>query len=167
MKIGALVTLVVMVAAGVAFPAVPAWAEAMQAPAEIDLRTKPVEVQLICQCGCTMVVAVCDCSTADSIRADIAGKMDSGMTQQAILTSYLTQYGEKVLAYPVKKGFNWTAWITPFAAVVVGGGLLTYLLRKWVRRHASGSTTVTTQQLTPEEESVYVPRLHEVLRKHF
>ena len=147
----------------------PANAESMKPPVEINRQTKPVEEQLVCQCGCTMIVAVCDCGTADQMRADIAAQMDAGVPPATILAGYVAKYGEKVVAYPVKKGFNWTAWITPFAAVGAGALLLYYLLHAWVNRHqvAAGEEPVQAERLDAEEEAVYGERVREVLRKYY
>lgn len=147
----------------------PAAAETMKPPAEVNLRTRPIEEKLICQCGCTMIVANCDCGTAEAMRTDIAQKLDRGMSEQAILAAYVAQYGEKVIAYPEKTGFNWVAWVTPFVALFAGGGLLYYFLRRWVGVHASleQQTSPETEVLAPEDESRYESRLEDILKKHF
>ncbi|MGE5576855.1 MAG: cytochrome c-type biogenesis protein CcmH [Syntrophothermus sp.] len=105
-----------------------------QAPAALAStpESKAVESNLICQCGCTMVVDVCDCGTADQIRADIQKKLDQGMTKDQILASYVKTYGEKVLAAPTKKGFNLTAWVTPFVAILLGAAVIFLAIRRWV-----------------------------------
>ncbi len=147
----------------------PAAAEAMNPPVEVNQRTRPIEGKLICQCGCTMIVANCDCATADAMRGDIARKLDQGMSEPAILAAYVAQYGEKVVAYPERKGFNWVAWITPFAGLLAGGGLLYYILRKWVGRHAAADEEgpQAEEALSPEEKSRYDSRVQDILKKHF
>ena len=44
-----------------------------------------------------------------------------------------SRYGEKVLSAPTFRGFNWLAWITPFAAVLAGGAGIALVIRRWVR----------------------------------
>ena len=44
-------------------------------------------------------------------------------------------YGETLLAAPTKKGFNLTAWVTPFLAILVGGCLVVLTLIRWTKRH--------------------------------
>lgn len=104
---------------------------ALAAPGAID--TKPVEKELICQCGCNMVVETCQCSLAEQIRADLAEKLQAGMSREEIIQVYMEKYGRTVLAYPPKAGFDLTAWIMPFAAVAAGGVGLYFLLRRWVQ----------------------------------
>lgn len=147
---------------------VPASAEVMKAPVETNRPTRAIESQLICQCGCTMVVEVCDCGTAENMRKDILSKMNSGMSDKQILADYMTQYGEKVLAYPEKKGFNWAAWITPFVAIVAGAALLYFILRNWVRSfNRSDAAAAPSVRLSQEEERLYDSKLQDVIKKHF
>lgn len=87
---------------------------------------------LMCQCGCTMVVSTCQCGTADQTRALIQEKIDKGETKEMIIQYFVDQYGEKVLASPTKKGFNLTAWITPFVIIILGGAIIFYMIKKWV-----------------------------------
>lgn len=147
---------------------VPASAEVMKPPVEINRPTRAVEQQLICQCGCTMVVDVCDCGTAENIRKDILNKMNSGMSNQQVLAAYIAQYGEKVLAYPEKKGFNLTAWIIPFVAIAAGAALLYFILRNWVRSfQRSEAAAPASTKLSQEEEKLYDSKLQDVIKKHF
>ncbi len=34
---------------------------------------------------------------------------------------------------PTLRGFNWLAWVTPFAAILMGGLGVTLVIRRWVR----------------------------------
>ena len=58
--------------------------------------------------------------------------MKNGETKDQVLSYFVTQYGEKVLAAPTKKGFNLTAWVTPFLAVGAGGTVVYFVLREWI-----------------------------------
>ncbi|BAS29252.1 cytochrome c-type biogenesis protein [Limnochorda pilosa] len=104
-------------------------AEAPDARAEV----RALEAALICQCGCGMVVKDCECSWAVGAREDFAARLGEGQTRDQILADYVAAYGETVLAAPTKQGFNLTAWILPFAAVMAGATLLVLLVRRWAR----------------------------------
>ena len=54
----------------------------------------------------------------------------------AILAAFRTRYGEKVLSSPTFRGFNWLAWVTPFAAILAGASGVTLVIRRWVRAPA-------------------------------
>lgn len=90
-----------------------------------------VSGDLMCQCGCSMVVANCVCGTADQMRATIAEKINSGLAKEQIIAFFVAQYGEKILAAPTKKGFNLTAWVIPFLALGVGGAVVYFAVAAW------------------------------------
>lgn len=131
--------------------------------------TKPIEAQLICQCGCTMTVVTCDCATAGQFRTEIAKMLEEGKTAKEILQFYVDKYGEAVLAAPTKSGFNLTAWITPFAAVLAGGALLYFLLRRWVLKYKENEEENPVADVVSEEEvdQRYLQQVDKVLKEHF
>jgi cytochrome c-type biogenesis protein CcmH len=47
--------------------------------------------------------------------------LESGLTVDQIIKMQVDEYGETVLSAPSKFGFNLTAWLTPFVALVAGG----------------------------------------------
>ncbi|HUA34885.1 MAG TPA: cytochrome c-type biogenesis protein CcmH [Candidatus Binataceae bacterium] len=95
---------------------------------------------LTCQCGCGLTVANCNhptCSFSVPLRTEIEGMLDRGMSRDAIIGFYRNKFGEKILSAPTTEGFNLLAWTMPFAAIVVGGGLIAIAFTRW--RHAPGS----------------------------
>ncbi len=149
-----LVTMLVLL-----IPATPAYA----------LTSKDIEKELMCQCGCTMVVDVCDCETANQIRTKITEMMSQGQGKSQIVAYFVNQYGEKMLASPPKRGFNLVAWILPFAAVVVGGAALFFILKAWVRKGREGAEGVSVTLVQPvsvQESEEYRGRLQEELKKY-
>jgi cytochrome c-type biogenesis protein CcmH len=131
------------------------------------LTSKEVEKQLMCQCGCTMVVDVCDCETANQIRAKITEMINQGQDKDQIVGSFVTQYGEKMLSSPPKTGFNLIAWVVPFAAVAVGGTALFFILRVWARKGRS-EVEEAVSLVTPvsaEETEEYRGRLEAELKR--
>ena len=92
--------------------------------------------ELACQCGCGYTVASCggamQCDVGDQMAVLVSQKVKKGETKEEILTYFVNQYGEKVLAAPTKEGFNLTAWITPFLAVGAGGTVVYFVLREWL-----------------------------------
>jgi cytochrome c-type biogenesis protein CcmH len=80
------------------------------------------------------VLSTCECGTAEQMRTEIAGMIDKGQTKDDILNYYVGKYGEKVLAAPVAQGFNLSAYITPFAVILLGAGAIALIARQWVIR---------------------------------
>src|SRR3989442_10070242 len=70
------------------------------------------------------------------MKKEIAERLARGEDGETILAAFRAQYGEKVLSSPTFRGFNWLAWVTPFAAILAGplGGTL--VIRRWVRAPA-------------------------------
>ncbi len=100
-----------------------------------------IENALMCECDdkCGKVLINCNSSTSDKHRADLKKHIDSRLTKEQIIKIYVDKYGEKVLSAPTKSGFNITAWITPFAAILGGGLGIRQILRVWIRKN-SGAT---------------------------
>lgn len=126
--------------------------------ASLLLLTTPVQAaeavddiarELMCQCGCTMIVYNCDCGTADQMRGVIREKLDGGQTKQQILDYFVGQYGETVLSAPTKEGFNITAWIMPFVGLAVGIGIVYLVLTRWLLASSKKPETASVQS---EEE---------------
>jgi cytochrome c-type biogenesis protein CcmH/NrfF len=95
-----------------------------------------VEESLTCQCGCGLTVHACNhlqCSSGDPIKKEIARRIASGEDKATILAAFRAQYGEKILSSPTFQGFNWIAWIMPFAAVLGGGIGISLVIRRWTR----------------------------------
>ena len=89
---------------------------------------------LTCQCGCGLTVANCnhpECNFSVPMRGEIQNMIDKGMDRPAIIAIYRTKYGEKILSAPTTEGFNLLAWVMPFFAVAVGGGLIVMVLGRW------------------------------------
>lgn len=88
--------------------------------------------ELMCQCGCTMIVYNCECTTAGQMKEVIRTKLDSGQTRQQVVGYFVEQYGETVLSAPTKEGFNLTAWIFPFVALAIGVVIVYFVLTRWM-----------------------------------
>lgn len=76
-------------------------------------------------------------STADSpdaawMRGFIRAKVTEGWSKQRIVDTLVYQYGERVMAGPAKQGFSLAAWLTPFAIIFGGAGVLGALLTRWL-----------------------------------
>jgi len=123
-----------------------------------------ISKQLICQCGCTMVLLNCshaECGSREAMTTLIQQKIDQGQSEEQIIQLFVAQYGEKVLAAPPKRGFNLTVWIMPFAALLFGAGVIYIALKKWVRRE----TRSQTYTVVDEEDEKYRHQLEEELKE--
>lgn len=119
---------------------------------------------LTCTCGCNMLVSACEgtmeCGAAEDIKNQIMEKLNSGMSKDEVLSFFVNRYGERILSSPTPRGFNLTAWILPFAAVIFGIGTVYVLLKSWTTRKRPGYEQASFK----EEDEVYLEKIEEELR---
>jgi cytochrome c-type biogenesis protein CcmH len=123
-----------------------------------------LENALMCKCDdkCGKVLMNCTCSTADKTRANFSKMLESGLTVEQIIKMQVDEYGETVLSAPTKFGFNLTAWLTPFVALVAGGfGVRKFLLACMGKKDGSDSKKVSVPE--PEIPEKYSKRLKDEL----
>jgi len=158
--LGLLVSLLLLFTAG------PVWA----APVDEKLQ-KEIETMLVCQDDCGMIVSVCDNSTAEYMRGIIKQKLAQGMGKDEVLKEFVKIYGTKVLAAPPKEGFNITAWVTPFIAILVGALVIYFVVDKWVfNKEEDEEVAVAGGQIARKLDRVqleeYEGKLDEELKKY-
>jgi cytochrome c-type biogenesis protein CcmH len=114
---------------------------------DTDAAYREVANAIICQCGCNSVLHDCGmhgCGSATPMRAEIRLKLRNGETPEAILASFVDQYGLVVLAAPPASGFNLTAWIMPFVALLGGAFIAKKVLSSWRRESIARSPESST-----------------------
>jgi cytochrome c-type biogenesis protein CcmH len=94
-----------------------------------------LENALMCKCDdkCGKVLINCTCDTSKETRKVLMSKLESGLTVDQIVQQYVDKYGETILSAPTKSGFNLSAWIMPFAALVIGGFGVRKVMQSWIR----------------------------------
>lgn len=104
-------------------------------PPALSVTVDEITQGLTCTCGCNMLVSACEgameCGAADRIKAEVMERLNLGQSGEEIMGYFVSRYGEKILSAPTRKGFNLTAWVLPFLAVISGGGVLYLILGKW------------------------------------
>jgi cytochrome c-type biogenesis protein CcmH len=101
-----------------------------------------VSTKITCQCGCGAVLDNCpheDCGWGVPARLFIEEQLTSGNSPEQLIQYYESEYGKVVLAAPTKRGFDVTAWVTPFIVIVMGAVGIYYLLRMWAARRESAT----------------------------
>jgi cytochrome c-type biogenesis protein CcmH len=117
--------------------------------------------ELMCPADCVMTLAACEMTEAVQMRGFVRAKVTEGWSKQQITDVLVEQYGERLLAAPTKKGFNLTAWITPFAVILAGGVLIGVLVTTWIRqRRQLDARARAVVNLSPSKDlAVYRSRL--------
>ncbi len=125
-----------------------------------------LENALMCQCDdkCGKVLINCTCDTSKETRNTLMTKLGSGLTVDQIIQQYVDKYGETVLSAPTKTGFNLSAWITPFAALLIGGFGVRKVIHSWVRPASAGDDSKADAAEEPAPETVkYSKKLQDEL----
>jgi len=136
-------------------------------------RALQTEIQnaLACYCGCGMTIQGClggmICSESKTISKEVAAHLQNGKGKPEVLQAMVAQYGERILAAPTKEGFNLTAWILPFVALVVGGFIVAKVIAGWKKQtpvSMPGSPVVAAKKEN-EPSDPYQDRFERELRE--
>ncbi len=96
-----------------------------------SITTSEIEAELMCTCGCTMVLNTCACGTSDEMRNTINGMISEGKTKEEIIGWHVANHGETILAAPTRRGFNLIAYTAPWVGLLFGAGLAVVFVRRW------------------------------------
>ena len=125
---------------------------ATTANAALAARASLVDVEDEVMCTtCNVALNVAESPQADRERAFIRGLIDQGRTKKQIKAALVAEYGDDVLALPKSGGFGLTAYVVPFALVIVLAGGLALLLPSWRRRSPQGIGDTTAEPLSDDE----------------
>jgi cytochrome c-type biogenesis protein CcmH len=95
--------------------------------------------QLMCICGCNQILLECNhvgCPASDGMRNELMASLTRGDSDSLVEQGFVQKYGPTVLAAPTTKGFDRAAYIMPFAALILGFGLIGLVIRSWKNRPA-------------------------------
>src|SRR5580704_9718110 len=106
-----------------------------------DPATRFTEIghQLMCICSCGQILLECNhvgCPDSDGMRNELMAAVSRGDSDSLVEQSFVQKYGPTVLAAPTTAGFDRTAWIVPFAALIAGIVVLILIVRAWKNRPA-------------------------------
>lgn len=111
----------------------------------------PVSEELICLCGCRMLLSECDhttCGSRPSQLASIANLRAAGLDPDAIIEEMVALYGSEVRAAPPQRGWHMLAWFAPGTVILLASlGLLVYIRT----RPDLGPQEETSDELSAED----------------
>ena len=87
---------------------------------QIDAKAREIEDNLIAPCCWSQPVSQHYSPVAEQIRKEVRSMVAAGKSRDEILDYYVAEYGERILAAPRAKGFNLTAYILPWVALLAG-----------------------------------------------
>jgi len=116
-------------------------------------RFNDISDRLVCQCGCQMILRVCNhqnCPSAIPMRLDIENQLQAGKDDDTIVASFVTQHGQKVLSSPPVTGFNLAAWVMPGFALLIGLFLIATFASRWATRRKLAAAAALATTIDPE-----------------
>src|SRR5271163_4872540 len=93
--------------------------------------------QMMCICGCNQILLECNhvgCPDSDGMRNELQDAVNRGDSDSLVEQAFVQKYGPTVLAAPTASGFDRAAWIMPFAVLILGFGLVIFVVRAWKNR---------------------------------
>jgi len=115
-------------------------------------------VRLVCQCGCQMILRVCNhvnCPSAVPMRHEIEKQLLDGKDNDTIVASFVDEYGQKVLSSPPATGFNLAVWVMPGFGLLVGLWIVWMLASRWASK----------RKLEPEPSVAVDPEIRKRIEK--
>src|SRR5437763_5744225 len=98
--------------------------------ASLDARTDEIGALLRCPVCQGLSVADSPSTMARNMKAEVREKLAAGYDQEQILADFERSYGEFVRLEPRMRGVNLVVWLGPLAALVGGGAVVTWLLKR-------------------------------------
>jgi len=153
------ISLLVLAAAALASFAPPVFAQNTTPPVSDD-EVNQIAKQMFCPVCENVPLDVCPTQACHQWRETIRTLIAEGRTEQEIKDYFVQQYGDRVLAAPPARGFNWLVYVVPPVAVIAGGVALFFAMRRWQR------PAKETRAVPPTiEDDDYVRRLEEELKR--
>jgi cytochrome c-type biogenesis protein CcmH len=126
--------------------------------ADTNQRFDKLGHRMMCQCGCNQVLLECNhvgCTVSEQMRKELQAALTKNPDESddLILQGFVQKYGPVVLAAPTATGFNRVAWIVPYVALILGFGLVSLIVKKWMARQrpiaaaAAAGASVSAEQL--------------------
>ena len=120
-----------------------------------------MEAEIMCDCGCTMVLNTCSCGRSDAMRTRIETMIGQGSSKDEIINTFVSQYGEIILSAPTRKGFNLVAYIAPMTIFVLGLMVVIFLIRRW---RLSGQEEGQDASMRPALDEAMIMRINRELK---
>lgn len=93
---------------------------------------------------------VCETLACQDWRMQIREQLSEGWSEEQIISYFVDQYGERVLAEPQRSGFTSMVWFLPILAVLLGLWVAYEVLKGWRRGYQIAPTAPEHPQVSPE-----------------
>jgi cytochrome c-type biogenesis protein CcmH len=141
-----------------------AFAGAVQAQDRLpsDDEVNAIAKEIYCPVCENTPLDVCPTQVCAQWRELIREQLAMGWSEAQIRQYFVNQYGDRVLATPPARGFNWLVYILPPVTFLAGAFILVRTIRNW-KKPAMGPDREMVG--VEKEDDEYVARLEEELRR--
>ncbi|MBI3159090.1 MAG: cytochrome c-type biogenesis protein CcmH [Chloroflexi bacterium] len=162
------VFLLALAALGALLAAGPARAQGETPPAPAatpsDDAVNAIAKNLYCPVCENVPLDVCPTLACQRWREQIREKLAEGWSEQEILDYFVLQYGDRVLAAPPRRGFNWLIYLAPPALIALGAWTL-YRLMGRMRLAAQAAQTARMDARPQHVDDDTLARLEDELKR--
>jgi cytochrome c-type biogenesis protein CcmH len=141
-------------------------------PTPSDNEVNRIAKQMFCPVCENIPLDVCPTQACSEWRELIRLKISEGWSDEQIKQYFATQYGDRVLAEPPRRGLNWLVYVLPGAFFAVGVYILFRVLGGMQRKGAAGAAARMPAASSPgaetpvlRDEAKYLKELEDELRK--
>ncbi len=119
---------------------------------EQEALARKIDAQLIAPCCWTQTVAVHESDAAAQVKAQVRMLVAQGKGENAVLDTFVSQYGEKILASPRMRGFGSVLYLFPLLAGAAAAAVVIFLLVSWRRRPEPVAVVIVDDGQVTEDE---------------
>lgn len=135
-----------------------------QEPTPSDDEVNAIARELYCPVCENIPLDACRTAACEQWRDVIRDKLSQGWSEAEIKNYFVEQYGDRVLAEPPRRGFNWLVYVVPPAAFLAGAYLLYRGFLTWREAGKIPSQPEGNDHGSDVDEE-YLSRVEEELRK--
>lgn len=137
---------------------------ALEQTQSLDEQAQEIYSSLMCPLCPGQTIGQSQSELSAQMRSLVRYKLEQGETREEILQFFVEQYGEKVLAVPMKSGFNLIAWLTPVLGIFTGSLVLWIIIRRWVKGKHKSSAGLLAQDSDNSYDEQYRDQLEKDLK---
>jgi cytochrome c-type biogenesis protein CcmH len=130
-----------------------------------DDEVNAIAKQLYCPVCENISLDACGTAACEQWRNIIRDKLSEGWTEDEIKNYFVDQYGDRVMAEPPPRGFNWLAYIVPLLVFIIGIILLYRAFQIWRSPEPEETPKKNSKKSADKATDEYINRIEEELRK--
>jgi cytochrome c-type biogenesis protein CcmH len=129
-------------------------------PTPSDDQINAIAGELYCPVCENVPLDVCGTQACEQWRGVIRDKLAQGWSKDQIKQYFVDQYGDRVLAAPPAKGFNWLVYLIPPVVILAGIYVVFKAMNVWKKPE---KPVENEPPVTPVQDE-YITRLEEELK---